>query len=421
MNSFTTNYNLDLYDPDDKPNLNDQYNDAMGKIDVELAKQAGDIVTAETAVANLSTKVEGYDGRITANTTAIATNTGDIATLKTDVATAQTAAETAQTTAENAVSAAHDANDLAVQASSAAQTAQTTANAAQASATKAMERKYLVTLGDSWVDRANGDFTVPLANLLGYQLQNVAVSGSGFTTTNNILSQVSNITAPADSIDMVLILGGVNDVKAGATSVASYIVSLAAAIKAKAPKAKIIVIGSQNVPSVNPSLTYNFTSALGAACQQTGIGFISMFGWFIGMTGIWDTAQIHLTNSASTTILVSKIVSYIYGDGSSDVRTSTLTLNSGVTGITITGQSVYCMDDHAIISLDLTISEAKGSQTIMCPTPYGGKESYGLVIAKSSASNVTYCYVGSSGALVLGEVNPAGAGAFKLFLTIPFI
>lgn len=123
MNSFTPKYNLDLYDPDDKPNLNDQYDAAMRKIDTELFKQAGDIVTAETAVANLTNKVEGFD-------TDIAQNTADITQLKTDVA-------TAQTTAENGVSAAHEANELAVQASSAAQAAQTTANEAQTTANEA--------------------------------------------------------------------------------------------------------------------------------------------------------------------------------------------------------------------------------------------------------------------------------------------
>lgn len=65
MNSFTTNYNLDLYDTDDKPNLNDQYNDAMHKIDNAMHDMAGDIVTAETAVQNLTVKVDGYDDRIT--------------------------------------------------------------------------------------------------------------------------------------------------------------------------------------------------------------------------------------------------------------------------------------------------------------------------------------------------------------------
>lgn len=109
MNSFTTNYNLDLYDVDDKPNLNDQYNDAMGKIDNAMHDMAGDIVTAETAVQNLSVKVDGF---------------GE------DITNLQTAVTTAQTTAENGVAAAHEANELAVQASSAAQTAQTTANKA---------------------------------------------------------------------------------------------------------------------------------------------------------------------------------------------------------------------------------------------------------------------------------------------------
>ena len=37
MASFTTNYNLDLYEAGDIPNLLDQYNGAMGKVDTALA------------------------------------------------------------------------------------------------------------------------------------------------------------------------------------------------------------------------------------------------------------------------------------------------------------------------------------------------------------------------------------------------
>lgn len=143
MNSFTPNYNLDLYDLDDKPNLNDQYNDAMNKIDNQLKNQANDLVTAETAVNNLAQKVDTFDDRITENTTNITTNTNNITTNTNNIADnelkieqLQTDVQTAQNTAENAISQAQEANQLAVQANSAAQTAQTTANTALSKANR---------------------------------------------------------------------------------------------------------------------------------------------------------------------------------------------------------------------------------------------------------------------------------------------
>lgn len=76
---YTPNYNLDLYVSTDKPNLRDQYNGAMGKIDKALLDASNKVVDYGNQVANLSTRVEnaettvgGLDGRITANTEQIA-------------------------------------------------------------------------------------------------------------------------------------------------------------------------------------------------------------------------------------------------------------------------------------------------------------------------------------------------------------
>lgn len=76
---YTPNYNLDLYVSTDKPNLRDQYNGAMVKIDKALLDANNKVVDYGNQVANLSTRVEnvettvgGLDGRITANTEQIA-------------------------------------------------------------------------------------------------------------------------------------------------------------------------------------------------------------------------------------------------------------------------------------------------------------------------------------------------------------
>lgn len=158
MNSFTTNYNLDLYDVDDKPNLNDQYNDAMGKIDNALHGMSNDIVTAETAVNNLSTKVDTANDKIATNSEAINN--------------LQTSVETAQTTAENGVNAAHEANELAVQASSAAQSAQSTANTAL---TKANANASSITT-------LNGKFPITAANVAAGAIGATQIASNAVTS-----------------------------------------------------------------------------------------------------------------------------------------------------------------------------------------------------------------------------------------------
>lgn len=105
---YTPNYNLDLYVSTDKPNLRDQYNGAMGKIDKALLDANNKVVDYGNQVANLSTRVEnvettvgGLDGRIAANTEQIAavksTADGAAANASAAKATADSALSLAQT------------------------------------------------------------------------------------------------------------------------------------------------------------------------------------------------------------------------------------------------------------------------------------------------------------------------------------
>lgn len=54
---YTPNYNLDLYASADKPNLRDQYNVAMGKIDTQMKKSADDVTNANANVLTLQTQM----------------------------------------------------------------------------------------------------------------------------------------------------------------------------------------------------------------------------------------------------------------------------------------------------------------------------------------------------------------------------
>lgn len=234
MNKYTPNYNLDLYDVDDKPNLNDQYNDAMGKIDTEIMKQAQDITTAQTAVNNLSTKVDTFEESIQKNTDDISSLETSLNGLETStnasIADLTTKVETAQTTAENGVSAAHEANELAVQASSAAQSAQSTANQAQATANQAISSTALaklknstfVCVGDSYGKNTFDSMTwwpTQIKNILGTgsTVYNGCVGGTGFLSqTNSFNSQLIQIASgltqdQKSKVDYVIIGGGRND------------------------------------------------------------------------------------------------------------------------------------------------------------------------------------------------------------------
>lgn len=54
---YTPNYNLDLYASADKPNLRDQYNAAMGKVDAQMKKMADGVTNANANVLTMQSQV----------------------------------------------------------------------------------------------------------------------------------------------------------------------------------------------------------------------------------------------------------------------------------------------------------------------------------------------------------------------------
>lgn len=62
---YTPNYNLDLYASADKPNLRDQYNAAMGKIDTQMKKSADAVTNANANVLTLQTQMTEAQKNIT--------------------------------------------------------------------------------------------------------------------------------------------------------------------------------------------------------------------------------------------------------------------------------------------------------------------------------------------------------------------
>lgn len=97
MATYTTNYNLDKYEGTDSPNLTDQYNSAMDKIDAQMMTNAQSAQTAQTAAGNAQTTAQAAQAAAaTAQSAATAASTA--------AGEAQTAATNAQSAADNAAS-----------------------------------------------------------------------------------------------------------------------------------------------------------------------------------------------------------------------------------------------------------------------------------------------------------------------------
>ena len=104
---YTPNYNLDLYTDNDKPNLRDQYNGAITKIDTQLHEFSNNMVIV-TDAAN-----QARDKAATAQSTADA-NTKSIDTLDTTVTEVDSAYKAADTKLSSDLTAAYKAADDAV-------------------------------------------------------------------------------------------------------------------------------------------------------------------------------------------------------------------------------------------------------------------------------------------------------------------
>jgi methylaspartate ammonia-lyase len=71
--SYTPNYNLDLYTDTDKPNLRDQYNGAMNKIDSQFTTVSNNIVVAIEAANQAKDKADSASDSAATNAQSIAT------------------------------------------------------------------------------------------------------------------------------------------------------------------------------------------------------------------------------------------------------------------------------------------------------------------------------------------------------------
>lgn len=220
---YTPNYNLDLYVSTDKPNLRDQYNGAMGKIDKALLDANNKVVDYGNQVANLSTRVEnvettvgGLDGRITANTE-------QIATVK---STADNALSLAQTNKENIAAA--QGNITALQTNMTQVNEQIKGQGAridtvEATANELMTRgtKILI-IGDSYSDPTDntrrGKWVKDLENALSVTATNYSEGASGYVAVGkngNTFGMLADkaITDIEDkqAYSHIIVYGGCND------------------------------------------------------------------------------------------------------------------------------------------------------------------------------------------------------------------
>lgn len=286
-NAYTSNYKLDLYTDTDKPNLRDQYNGAINKIDEELHNNSVNITTAN------DTANRAYDVASEAKTTA--TEASQNAT--TAISTANSATETANSAsdaASSAVTNANSAKEIANAASATASSAATVANSANGKVDDALvqindattrldaategfttnfnkisgdittlqdtkqNRKFskMLYIGDSWGQGWTGSnhpssgLAAYLGIALGCETINKSVSASSYIPngdSRNFIGQLNSVTdEEKNGVDLIVVQGGIND---GGSSfsydnIVSAAVSLYNTIIQSYPDAKVAVLNT---------------------------------------------------------------------------------------------------------------------------------------------------------------------------------
>ena len=283
---YTPYYNLDLYTDTDKPNLRDQYNGAIRKIDTQLhvANDASVLATeaanqAKAAAESAHKAAEGAGEDITAETTA---REAADAALEGKITAEATARETAD-----------DALDVKITAEA---TARETADASLSTRVTALEsssggRTYtkLVCIGDSWLEGYSsiGNYTSwgdVLATSLNAEVYNAYKGGCGFSATSDgvnfasLVNSAKRAVADVNAIDCVIIGGGINDRKLAANTVKTAAATCISSAVSAFPNADIYVFPMMLAGRFICNGSMNVMRAIQQGCTSVASTRVKVYG-----------------------------------------------------------------------------------------------------------------------------------------------
>ena len=325
---YTTYYNLDKYTATDKPNLRDQYNAAMDKIDDDLHSINADAADAKLAAVEAKNAADALSAIIPATSyTSSATVADAIATANDAIGAIEDIIPKSQYSSSSTVKDAIDAVKALLPASAFSNT--NTVKAAIDNIVVDTDHDILL-FGDSWTDTSTSFpkwMTEAFKDLHYGTVYNYAVTGSGYVTGTTIATQISSAnsaltTAQKAKITDVVIFALVNDLKgvtsydtfnSTRTSILTAMQNAFVDIKNNYPRARVFMIPTVCGPTYTNAdgfkwlCMFNKSMASGSA-NSWNIPYVSDFinvylQWndtaIYGQTG---TASLHLNESGSKVI-----------------------------------------------------------------------------------------------------------------------
>lgn len=253
---YTPNYNLDLYTDNDKPNLRDQYNSAVRKIDAQL-KTTNDKVTINKDVVDM--KITKLDERVTIAETNI-----------TNLDERVSSAEANITESDEKIKI---INNRVTELEKAAPNG----------------FKNIVCIGDSWLEGYSsiGNYTSwgsLLAAKLNAKNQNSYKGGCGFYVTveninfKTLVTRAASAATDATKVDCVIIGGGINDRKSNASEVQTAAAACVQEAINKFPNAKIFVFPMMLAGRFISSASMNVLRAIESGCTSVASNRVIVYG-----------------------------------------------------------------------------------------------------------------------------------------------
>ena len=353
---YTQNYNFDLYTDNDKPNLRDQYNGAITKIDTQLHEFSNNLVIVTEAANLAKDKANANSEAISDNATEIANEVTrakaaeqDNATKIANEVTRAKASEQANATAianevtrakaaeqDNATAIADEVTrakaaektnaDAIANVKSAAYLDTTptvvdnatlvpTSKAVYDFTSKTKEKKTILCFGDSYADNSyrNTSWAYALQDYYGWTVKNYAVSGAGWhvdtrTFYNQLQTAISRDGTDynIDDVYALVVAGGRNDIMSDGEAKSCVNTFMQAAI-AHYKNAKIFVVPMLYDWKALDAAGRIKAYAIGDAASYYGAEVVNYaWEWLRGEMDCFQSNDVH-PNAAGT----KKIAGYI--------------------------------------------------------------------------------------------------------------
>lgn len=391
---YTNYFNLDLYTDSDKPNLRDQYNGAMQKVDEQMHTNAVNITSAtnaaNNAVSQASTNAKAISDMDTAYKAADTALSNRVTANETAISDMGTAYKAADTALSNRVT----ANETSI--SDIDKKIADLQAAASASSVDPFDGRKLVTIGDSWLEGYSsvgsttpwGDTLRSLAGVSTSDYSSYYQGGSGFVTASSgnsfqtLATNAANAISSSDKVT-VCVVGGINDRSASHSNAYNGAYNVVRSLRDKGD-VEVYVFPMALVGRFISSASMDIKNALASGAAAAGAHVYSdCYDW------LYDTESWHADSYHPNTAGQTAFANFMYAA----MRGSVIDMHNG--NASISGANGFTLNSGSYVRRSGTICSGYIGTT---GSPTDGTPFFSMSKGYSPGSIFSF-YTNSSGAL----------------------